>query len=460
MTHASSMSRTGALRRVGRRAAIASIASLLVVACNTDDLLKVDLDVITPEAAASVAGAQAQRAAAIRDFTLYYGFNVSLWSVDGLITDQLINGRPGFEPMDQRNLTEISASINPWGSFSGTRYSTNVAVRNMRKYIPDDATRKQQIGHLHALMGYSLTLTGEVYCNGIPFSDILEDGSKVHDPVMKSNADLWRFAIAYFDSALSGLSATDAFRNLARIGKARALVNLNQYAQGAAVVQAGGDGAGSAAVATTYVYNVEYQSGTGSGDNGPYAWIPASANMGVPRTPEGINGLDYANDPRVGNVFVRLGQDGTTPIYAPQVAWAMSINAPYPLATGREARLIEAEANLAAGGSTWLATLNALRSGSPQAALLPPLTDPGTTTARVDMIMKERAMWMYLTVHRLGDLRRLVRQYGRPQNAVFPTGPYFKGGVYGTDVNLPPTTGEHNNPEYEKAGGKCADRNA
>lgn len=184
------------------------------------------------------------------------------------------------------------------------------------------------------------------------------------------------------------------------------------------------------------------------------------SGVGVPRTPEGINGLDYANDPRVGSVFVRLGQDGTTPIYAPQVTWTTSINAPYPLATGREARLIEAEADLAAGGTTWLATLNTLRSGSTFAASLPALTDPGTANARVDLIMKERAMWMYLTVHRLGDMRRLVRQYGRPQNTIFPTGPYFKGGAYGSDMNLPPTTGEHNNPAYEAAGGKCADRNA
>jgi hypothetical protein len=38
-------------------------------------------------------------------------------------------------------------------------------------------------------------------------------------------------------------------------------------------------------------------------------------------------------------------------------------------------------------------------------------------------------MWMYLTIHRWGDMRRLIRQYGRTQDKVFPTGTYFKGGV-------------------------------
>jgi hypothetical protein len=62
---------------------------------------------------------------------------------------------------------------------------------------------------------------------------------------------------------------------------------------------------------------------------------------------------------------------------------------------------------------------------------------------------------MYLTGHRLGDLRRLVRQYGRGTETVFPTGAYFKGGAYGTDVTLVPSQAETNNPKW--AG--CTDKN-
>ena len=60
---------------------------------------------------------------------------------------------------------------------------------------------------------------------------------------------------------------------------------------------------------------------------------------------------------------------------------------------------------------------------------------------------------MYFTSHRVGDLRRLVRQYNRAPNTVWPTGNYFKGGVYGTDQNLPPSQAERNNPDYKG----CAD---
>jgi hypothetical protein len=53
-------------------------------------------------------------------------------------------------------------------------------------------------------------------------------------------------------------------------------------------------------------------------------------------------------------------------------------------------------------------------------------------------------------------MRRLIRQYGRGAESVFPTGSYFKGGVYGTDVNLIPNSAERNNPAYTG----CANRDA
>jgi hypothetical protein len=186
-------------------------------------------------------------------------------------------------------------------------------------------------------------------------------------------------------------------------------------------------------------------------------WIPDNANFGVPSTPKGQNGLDWSADPRPAvQPFLRIGADGSTPIYPPGVPWSLTDDSPVPLATGQEARLIEAEASLRAGDASWLPILNALRAGSAFALQLPPLTDPGTTASRVDILFRERAMWMYLTGHRLGDLRRLVRQYGRSQDQVFPTGPYPKGGEFGSDVNITPPYAERNNPTYHG----CLDRAA
>ena len=81
---------------------------------------------------------------------------------------------------------------------------------------------------------------------------------------------------------------------------------------------------------------------------------------------------------------------------------------------------------------------------------------PGSAAGREDLHFRERAFWLYSTGHRLGDLRRLIRQYGRGAETVFPTGAYFKGGLYGTDVNLPIPQEEENNANFTA----CLDRNA
>lgn len=137
-----------------------------------------------------------------------------------------------------------------------------------------------------------------------------------------------------------------------------------------------------------------------------------------------------------------------------------------PVASGIEARLIEAEAAFQAGNFTLMMTkLNELRANAsgnltllyPRAKqtfpaigipTLAPLTDPGTTAGRRDMIFSERAFWLFNTGHRQGDLRRLVRNYGLASSAVWPTGPHFRGSSFGTDVAYPVPFAEENNPSY------------
>jgi hypothetical protein len=157
------------------------------------------------------------------------------------------------------------------------------------------------------------------------------------------------------------------------------------------------------------------------------------------------------------------------------------------MASGVEARLIEAEAALSHGDPNWLSILNDLRNHGIQeisttptsvdtvyapgtgailfttvgATLpgLPSLTDPGTDAARIDLLFRERAYWLFLTGRRLPDMRRLVRQYDRDGSLVFPTGAYPAGpiGAYGLDMNLPaPPTERQANGKYQG----CFDRQA
>jgi hypothetical protein len=124
------------------------------------------------------------------------------------------------------------------------------------------------------------------------------------------------------------------------------------------------------------------------------------------------------------------------------------------IVSGVEARLIEAEAQLRAGNAAGaLTTLNALRAatgaGSGGVAGLAPLTDAGAADARINQLFRERAFWLFGRGHRVGDLRRLIRQYNRPANTVFPTGAWHKSGNYGSDVTIPVPLAEQNNPNVQ-----------
>jgi len=177
-----------------------------------------------------------------------------------------------------------------------------------------------------------------------------------------------------------------------------------------------------------------------------------------------------AKDPRLPVTDTKLaaqptvGQDGGT---------VMRITAIYDRLTaidvvnGTDARLIEAENQLKNNDvAGWLATLNALRNGPTRitsigtvtigATALPNLNDPGTPAARVSLLFREKAFWTFARGQRLGDLRRLVRQYGRASTDVFPEGVHFKAGNFGGDVNLPVVTDEENNPNFTG----CLDRSA
>ena len=87
-------------------------------------------------------------------------------------------------------------------------------------------------------------------------------------------------------------------------------------------------------------------------------------------------------------------------------------------------------------------------------AALPTPAEPGVRDSRC--FFREKAFWTFGRGQRLPDLRRLIRQYGRTQDQVFPTGAYFKGGNYGTDVNFPVPNSEQVNPNFHG----CIDRNA
>ncbi len=431
--------------RAGRGIAVLALA-LLAAACSRDELLGVNTpDQITPEAAGNPSGAAALRVSALGNFAFFYSGDVSGGGVGlniaaGLLSDEMTTHRGGTEHMDSRGVNENTFPTTVWTTVGLAQTQLVRARKALGQFAPAGATRQSQMAQMQALQGYVFVLTGETYCNGVPMSNANDD-----DPQSEnlSNVQLFNRGIASFDSALALAPATDAaIRNLATIGKARARVDLKDYAGAAALV---------ATVPATYQYLVQHSRTTIIND--VYDWMVGTRNFGVVNR-EGGNGLDYlaTGDPRISfNPTPAAGQDGSltiAPTKYPQP------DSPVVLADGIEALMIRAEAAVDAGdGAGFISLINTARATRTGLASL---TDPGSKDARVTLLFRERAFWFWLTAHRLGDMRRLVRQYGRGAETVFPTGPYFKGGVYGPDVNLIPSNAERNNPSFQG----CTDRNA
>jgi hypothetical protein len=285
-----------------------------------------------------------------------------------------------------------------------------------------------------ALIGYTEVFLGENLCSGVPIGDII-DGRPVFGTPL-TTTQMFERAISHFDSAIAVSGDSIRMLNLARVGRGRALLSLGRFADAAAAV---------AAVPTLAMYTVEYASGVQP--NGLFEQMNTLRYLTVADR-EGQNGLDFrsAADPRVPTRLTGKSPEGLDVYaYTPYT----SLAAPVPLSTGIEARLIESEAQLNGGDAAGaLATLNALRAAAINPSL-PPLTFQGTQAGRVDQLFRERAFWLFATGHRHGDLRRLVRQYGRPVESVFPIGNAMLANVaYGTSVTFTPDESQATSPNF------------
>ncbi len=412
-------------------------------ACN--DIVKVkNPNVIDPGNLSDANGATALRVGALGDFAFAVdgdgGGTEGQTLVSGLLSDEYRNSDTfgTRQEVDQRAIQPANVTLT--GVFRLIHRARLGAERAARALATTakDSLADPRIAEMWNLAGYTYVVIGENYCSGVPFP---AEGQTSAPPI--ATPEIFNQAVVRFDRAIANFGRDSTRLWTGVVGKARALLDLNQPAAAAALL---------GSVPDTFKYVIHHSAASQREQNGTYEFNTVAKRWSMSDL-EGGNGLPFfsANDPRVpftshakDTTIAQFGFDAVTPFFV--LLKYKSLGDPTRLADGVEARLIEAEAALAAGDpATWLAKLNALRATVPGLA---PLTDPGTPAAQVDLTFRERAFWLYATGHRLGDLRRLVRQYGRGAETVYPTGTFPKGGVYGTDVNLPVPTDEQNNPSY------------
>ena len=489
-------------RRGIPRLALAGALAVSIAGCDTNEIVAVeDPAALRPEEVNNAAAIPALIQGAFRQFVGgYSGFGDDAFlSASAVLSDEMYYGDTFTtrEAADKRTVQPTQLGNISDASFvrlMQARFNSKRAFGVINQFASDDTQARDNTNkaHLRSIEGYVYVTLSEGWCGAVPFSNLPDtgviDASQIVEGVSLTTAQMNDTAVTRFNEALT----YNAANRLAMMGRGRAFLNNARYAEAEAAV---------ASIPTDYVFHLEHSVNLGA-ENNPISALQQNGRYGVanleggltatgtalrsdlnthPTTAPSAEGLPFRGlrDPRVpwqarsGN-----GRCFSSAIFCWWNNNYFTLEADVPLTSGVEARLIEAEAALQRGDAvTMMAKLNALRASAATliprlypnqrqvftdasgAVTLAPLTDPaiGLLTApeqfeaRRQLLFRERALWLYNTGHRLGDLRRLVRHYGFTSSQVFPTGPHFRGGNYGADVAYPIPFNEQNNTKFVPA---------
>jgi hypothetical protein len=445
-----------------------ALAMLALGACSVQDSLleQQQPQIILPSDVQSATGAIALYNGALGRFrnSLNGGNNNQeyLWNFEGLMTDE-VQSADSFSQRndaDQRITQTNDGVLAPiYNRLQQSRGYARDAALALQQYAPDEKTKYAE---MFMEIGFFEVSLGQAFCNGIPLGETV-NGEPIYTAPL-TNAEVFQTAITRLDTALANLQGNDAetvrIRNATLITKARALVDLGQFDAAAALV---------AGIPTDYSYLITYSATTQRNE-----WwqmytsthrYSVGDSLSPARTVRILNAIPFysSNDPRIQKKPAKgVGLDTTTP-FTELTNWGSED--PISLVNGLDARMIEAEAQLqkktAVGYAAMNTILNDLRADPPTYGNLvidamPALPVPLTFDAAVDQFFREKAFWQYGRGERFSDLRRLMRQYNRAEDAVWPSGPYYKTGEYGDNVNFPVPDSEKSNPQFTG----CIDRNA
>jgi hypothetical protein len=429
-----------------KRAALAGTAALAVGmlgACKSDQVLNVDSPDILGEAAYQTpAGVEALRFGVLADFTFAYDGTTDAFTViTGNMADEL-DATDTFADrlsINARQSAEVNTNMEAeYRNMQQAHLGAVNAAAVMASVAPE---KKWQRSEMFIVEGFTEIFFAEGWCSGTPISNNGVPGKP------NTTAELFTMAVAHFDTALTLADTSTRMKYAAQIGRGRALLGLKRFADAAAAV---------AGVPRTFQYTTSHSTGNTREQNGMWSAEVNGATRYSIVSSEGINGLPYlatSTDPRIPWApSTRVGFDGQTKNLPTQLKFGRTDNG--IVANGTEAQLIILENTLQAGTQAArdavFAGLNQLRATNSPA--IPPIAGSAPTTqdAAVSQLFAERAYWTWLTGHRLGDMRRLVRQYSRDPEKVFPTGQLSGpiAGTFGTSTSIVIPQSERNNPNF------------
>lgn len=426
-------------RRI-RMAGYALLALVALTAAGCDSLTSLEQEAPSRVVANDLyvpANAQLLVTSAISDFECALaGYIVA----GGLVGDELIDAQLSQAGWDYDRRTIVAAlttyasaqctSIQVPGYYtpiSIARATADRILKALEGWSDEEVTDRQSlIAQAAAYAGYSLVLLGESACTAA-----IDGGPELTREQVLTEAEA-RFTKAITAATASG---NTQILNMARVGRARVSIDLKKYAEAKT---------DAALVPESFVQDASYSAAGSRRENliftqmyrGLFSSVdPSFRNLTV-------NGVP---DPRV--VVVdggAVGHDRQTQIW--RTTKYPTIASPIPIASGDEALLLIAEAELETGNVT--AAVDAINTLRAKVSL--PSYGGGTAAEVRTQLIDERRRELFLEGQRLNDMIRfnlpLVPAPGTP----FP----LKGGAYGDQLCFPlPDLERNNNPTLNgKAG--------
>jgi hypothetical protein len=387
------------MRALGLAAVLVSVTA---TACDFNKALTVQpanlIDAVALES--SPANAALFVAGAGADFDCAFGSYVLVGALIGEEFEDALQTADRW-PYDQRT---VSANQSRYSQNSCTALgvytplqAARVSAGNTRRLLEgwtdvEVPGRQLMIARVSAYEAWSQLLIAEAFCETV-FSQV--KGEDVIYGTKITRLQALDSAIARFGSAITaaqavGGAAADSIRFFSLIGRARA------YQDHGDMTNARAD---AILVPAAFVWNVTESNTNTRRQNKIYN---ENNSVGTPSSSVGARYREasYANDPRIKATNTGKLANGTNVPLWLQGKYA-AVNSPIPAATGLEAQLIVAEADIVSNRANTLAIIATMRSAGNQPAYT------GTTAAQDSAeVIDQRRRALFLTGTSFGDIIR------------------------------------------------------
>jgi hypothetical protein len=423
--------------------ALAVAVAMLLVGCDARQPLVVkDPDVATPGSATGVNALPYLQAGALSDFAVAFtgaaddanNGHEGIADMGAIFTDEFLDMDtfPTRNALNERLALPTNLSVN--GIFQDLGTVHNDARRALAQFALYGPTAEGR-AEMYNIDAYVYILVAEHWCSGEPFSLVdIATGAVMNSPFL-TTAQMLDTALAEFalakqviasDTAAADAALLPTQTGLATIGTARALLDLGQVAAAADT---------AATVAAGFIYQAYESANTLRQESGVWNYTINSQSFSVANLKNGT-GLPFvtdSTDPRVPSTeSATPSENGQTPFFIQQKYPTPTSN--MTLGDYTEAQLIVAEGDIFGGNYAGAMTImNTLRTNG---GVTGAVGDSAAASPKDQMLelLKERAYWMYVTAHRLGDWRRMLRP---PYNAA-PFS-FVTGDVYPIGAGIQPT---------------------